>query len=185
MKLMRFWGTLIISVVLMITCYAVAEEPELQLESKEDPFSKCTSFEECELICEIDSTLRKRIIVGHQHVECVKNNNFHGLHMSWFLNGAIWEKNEFVDGFQHGQSLTMYDNGEKEREGTYQKGQKQGFWSFWHSNGALKSQGNFEGDAMCGAWKCWDEDENPKSCLVNKSSTCQPTDSGAKCGECN
>jgi uncharacterized protein len=110
------------------------------------------------------------------------SNILHGRYISYFLNGAIESKGQFVNNettgvwefyFETG-NLRMrgilrsnsnyglweyfYENGQKSMEGTIDGKLKEGIWKIYYESGDLKETGEYAANKRTGLWKTFFED---------------------------
>ncbi len=110
------------------------------------------------------------------------NNTLHGRYISYFLNGNIESKGQFMNNettgvwqfyFETG-NLKMrgilrqnsnyglweyfYENGSKSMEGTINGKNKEGEWKIFYESGNLKESGNYTENKRSGLWKTYFED---------------------------
>ena len=58
----------------------------------------------------------------------------HGYWESYWNNGNLWYKGNYVDGKQHGYWEIYYDNGNLSYKGNYVDGKEHGYWEEWYKN---------------------------------------------------
>src|SRR5258708_2979074 len=109
-------------------------------------------------------------------------NVLHGRYISYFLNGRIESKGQFVNNETTGiwefyyetGSLKMrgilrqnsnyglweyfYENGQKSMEGTINGKVKEGIWKIYYESGELKEMGEYAANKRTGLWKTFFED---------------------------
>ncbi|MEZ6096391.1 MAG: hypothetical protein R3C03_19540 [Pirellulaceae bacterium] len=76
---------------------------------------------------------------------------------SWFQNGQLEMRGQFVNGERDGDFIVWHPNGQKKLVGLFKAGERVGIWTWWHANGLKASEGRFENDNPIGAWVSWDE----------------------------
>jgi len=65
---------------------------------------------------------------------------------SYYPNGQLYLKSNFLDGKLHGEFKTYYDNGQLEIHGNYFNGNREGLWHRYFNNGELIFTSNFIND---------------------------------------
>lgn len=81
--------------------------------------------------------------------------------ITYFQNGIIESKVEFLDGFKNGLYSEYYSDGQKKVEGYYLNGKRDGGWIEWFENGVVKSQADYLFDS--GTVNSWGMDGIPSS----------------------
>jgi len=59
----------------------------------------------------------------------------HGVWQTYFNNGKLEYKGNYVNGSQHGLCEHYYDNGQLQSKGNYVNGQPHGYWEIYHNGG--------------------------------------------------
>jgi antitoxin component YwqK of YwqJK toxin-antitoxin module len=109
-------------------------------------------------------------------------NHLHGRYISYYLNGNIESKGQFVNNetsgvwefFYETGNLKMrgilrqssnyglweyfYENGQRSMEGTINGKNKEGVWKIYYESGELKEEGMYVGNKREGLWKVFFED---------------------------
>jgi antitoxin component YwqK of YwqJK toxin-antitoxin module len=109
-------------------------------------------------------------------------NTLHGRYISYYLNGNVESKGQFVNNETSGVwefyyetgNLKMrgilrqnsnyglweyfYENGQKSMEGMINDKDKEGEWKIYYENGALKEVGEYKENKRSGFWKTYFED---------------------------
>ena len=70
-----------------------------------------------------------------------ENCNPHGYWESYYENGNLWYKGNYVDGNRHGSWESYYSNGNLAFKGNYVDGKEHGYWEGYYSNGKLWHKG--------------------------------------------
>ena len=73
-----------------------------------------------------------------------KNKVPEGAWVSWYINGNIDKKVNFVEGKKESAYESWYENGNKNAEGQYENDLRQGDWVFYKEDGSL--MGNYKYD---------------------------------------
>jgi len=83
------------------------------------------------------------------------NGKEHGQSISWNEDGQINYKGYSQDGLNHGPSTYWYDNNIICTKGQHYKGKKTGVWCSWHANGHISSKGEYKNNKRHGLWTYW------------------------------
>ena len=83
------------------------------------------------------------------------NGKDHGQSISWNEDGQINYKGYSQDGLNHGPSTYWYDNNIICTKGQHYKGKKTGVWCSWHANGHISSKGEYKNNKRHGLWTYW------------------------------
>jgi antitoxin component YwqK of YwqJK toxin-antitoxin module len=59
----------------------------------------------------------------------------HGYWESYYNNGQLWYKGNYVNGQQHGYWESYFDNGQLWYKGNYINGNRHGYWECYRYNG--------------------------------------------------
>ena len=73
-----------------------------------------------------------------------KTNTKEGELKSWYKNGQIERKANYLDGLRHGLHEYWYSNGERESIQNYINGQEHGKSTWWNTDGSLRNELIFE-----------------------------------------
>ena len=68
----------------------------------------------------------------------------HGYWESYWNNGNLWYKGNYVDGKEHGYCEVYYFNGNLDYKGTYVDGNRHGYWEYYYDNGNLCYKGFYD-----------------------------------------
>lgn len=83
------------------------------------------------------------------------NGKEHGQSISWNEDGQINYKGHSQDGLGHGSATFWYDNNTICVTGQHYKGKKTGVWCSWHTNGHISSEGEYKNNERHGLWTYW------------------------------
>ena len=68
----------------------------------------------------------------------------HGYWESYWSNGQLWYKGNYVNGQRHGYFESYYDNGQLMYKGDYVNGNRHGYWESYYDNGQLYYKGYYD-----------------------------------------
>ena len=68
----------------------------------------------------------------------------HGYWETYYSNGQLSYKGNYVNGKEHGYWESYYDNGQLDYKGNYVNGNRHGYWEEYWSNGQLYSKGYYD-----------------------------------------
>ena len=115
-------------------------------------------------------------VIGGRHKGFIQNGKKEGSWLTYFENGQLKEKSNFIEGakdglevryfkngilsaninfkngIRDGSWITYYTNGQLYYEGNYKNGERDGSWVFYFDNGQLMSKGEYEKGLREGAW---------------------------------
>ncbi len=124
----------------------------------------------------------KKVIKEVYQVKDTIQNILHGRYVSYFLNGNLESKGQFVNNETSGVwefyyetgNLKMrgilrqnsnyglweyfYENGQKSMEGTINNRLREGLWKIYYESGDLKESGNYVVDKRSGLWRTYFQD---------------------------
>jgi antitoxin component YwqK of YwqJK toxin-antitoxin module len=86
-----------------------------------------------------------------------KNGKLNGTLISYYKNGNINRKGEFVKGLYNGKWEQWDENGEKMYEVHYKNDTLCGNFMIWYPTGVLKQKGIYAENSKCGLWTEYDE----------------------------
>ena len=87
----------------------------------------------------------------------IKNGVKYGVETSWYKNGQIMKKGNFIDGKEEGNWTVWYENGQKTANGNFIDGKENGRMTSWYENGQKWGEGNFIDGKEEGNWTEWYE----------------------------
>ena len=70
--------------------------------------------------------------------------NPNGYWETYYGNGELSYKGNYVNGIRHGYWEDYYSNGQLCYKGNYVNGNRHGYWEYYHDNGQLCYKGNYE-----------------------------------------
>jgi len=79
----------------------------------------------------------------------------HGRSISWDKDGRINHKGNSKDGVSHGAEIYWHDNNILSVKGQHQKGKRVGIWYGWHTNGNRSYEGEYRNNERHGLWTYW------------------------------
>ncbi|SVE38063.1 uncharacterized protein METZ01_LOCUS490917, partial [marine metagenome] len=68
---------------------------------------------------------------------------FTGSDVSYYENGQLKRKGNFIDGKEDGLHESYYENGQLDFRGNYKNGEEEGLFEQYYDNGQLEMRGNF------------------------------------------
>ena len=77
----------------------------------------------------------------------------HGYWESYYYNGQLDYKANYVNGNRHGYWESYYHNGQLSSKGNYVNGKRHGYWEYYWYNGQLMNKGNFVNGNRHGYWE--------------------------------
>lgn len=78
-----------------------------------------------------------------------------GLYQSWYSNGQMWRRCNYVDGEKMGLFQSWYQGGELWEQCLYIHGKKEGLAQVWYGNGRLFEQCTYRNDEYVGQYQWW------------------------------
>lgn len=67
----------------------------------------------------------------------LKNGKKNSLWQSFYEDGTMWSSTYFVDGLQHGHTVSYYPDGKVQYQGEYRNGKRVGTWKIYDKEGNL------------------------------------------------
>ena len=98
---------------------------------------------------------------GNKRAECTLDADGlkHGKEISWWSNGVLYEKCDYVHGQKHGKEIRYSRYRGKVHEGNFRRGRLHGKWIEYFGNGDIKLEIDFERGEFHGEYKIWDVDQ--------------------------
>ncbi|MFC5044583.1 toxin-antitoxin system YwqK family antitoxin [Aquimarina hainanensis] len=84
--------------------------------------------------------------------EVYKNGKLNGKQLTYFLNGQLTEKTNYVEGKIEGIRIVYAEDGTKLKEYTYEKDQLHGSTKYYDAEGKISIEGNYKRDKKDGIW---------------------------------
>jgi len=85
--------------------------------------------------------------------ETYKNDKLSGLQKTYFTNGNLAEKTNYVNGEKHGESFIYADNGQVTKELHYKDGLLNGTAIYYTPKGVKTMEGSYTDGGKSGKWK--------------------------------
>ncbi len=104
-----------------------------------------------------------RCVMYYNNTELVKqemsfkNGKLDGTTISYYRNGSIKRKGEYIDGQYNGKWEQWAENGKKLYEVHYKNDSLFGDFMIWYSTGVLKQKGIYADNSRAGVWTEYDE----------------------------
>ncbi|MGA8854771.1 MAG: aspartic peptidase [Christiangramia sp.] len=89
--------------------------------------------------------------------EDYKYDQLDGLQKTYFTNGQLAEKTNYVEGKKHGESLIYADNGQVTKRLHYKKGELDGPATYYTTEGVKTIEGTYKDGRKYGNWKYYSE----------------------------
>jgi len=86
-------------------------------------------------------------------VESYKNDTLNGLQKTYFTNGKLAEKTNYVNGQKDGESFIYADNGKITKELNYRNGELHGTAIYYTPKGVKTIEGQYTEGQKIGSWK--------------------------------
>lgn len=80
----------------------------------------------------------------------IYNNQTHKMHLSFFENGKLYMKSEFLGGQKHGEWVVCYKNSNVHYSSMYVDGSREGTWITYYENGKIWKSLNYGLDKLNG-----------------------------------
>ena len=90
------------------------------------------------------------------------SNMPHGTYISYFLNGNIESRGQFVNGETDGVWEFYYETGGLKMRGIVRENSNYGFWEYYFENGAKSMEGVIQGKSKEGDWRIYYESSELK-----------------------
>jgi antitoxin component YwqK of YwqJK toxin-antitoxin module len=84
---------------------------------------------------------------------CIYNNQTHTRNLSFFENGKLSMKTEFLGREKNGEWITCYENGKVYHSEIYVEGSREGTWLIYYENGKVKSKTSYSDNKRHGAFE--------------------------------
>ncbi|PCJ58350.1 MAG: hypothetical protein COA79_13925, partial [Planctomycetota bacterium] len=103
--------------------------------------------------------LPKWLLIKKRHVngEVAVYKNYTGVWKTWFVEGTIQSKTNFLNSKINGMFSNFYSNGKMQFKIHYKNRMAHGSYKSWHENGQIKSTGNMIKGKGVGAFLSWHE----------------------------
>lgn len=85
------------------------------------------------------------------------SNILHGRYISYFLNGNIESKGQFMNNETTGVWEFYYETGNLSMRGILRQNSNYGMWEYFYENGQKSMEGNINGQSRDGEWKIYYE----------------------------
>ncbi|CAL67185.1 toxin-antitoxin system YwqK family antitoxin [Christiangramia forsetii] len=92
-------------------------------------------------------------------IESYKNDKLNGLQKTYFTNGKLAEKTNYVHSQKHGESLIYADNGQVTKELHYKEGELHGPAVYYTPKGIKTIQGQYQEGRKTGNWRYFSDGE--------------------------
>ncbi len=76
------------------------------------------------------------------------NRFCHGTFKTWYPNGVLKSKDNYLNGLKNGKSVEWYENGNKKYTITYLNGLKDGFFETFYKDGSNKILKKYKNDKL-------------------------------------
>jgi antitoxin component YwqK of YwqJK toxin-antitoxin module len=86
----------------------------------------------------------------------------HGAYVSYFLNGNIESKGQFVNGETNGVWEFYFETGGVKMRGIVRQSSNYGFWEYYYENGIKSMEGVIQGSSREGDWRIYYESSELK-----------------------
>ena len=86
----------------------------------------------------------------------------HGTYLSYFLNGNIESKGQFVNGETEGVWEFYFETGGLKMRGIVRQNSNYGFWEYYYENGSKSMEGVIQGKSKEGDWRIYFESSELK-----------------------
>lgn len=86
-------------------------------------------------------------------VETYKNDTLNGIQKTYFTNGKLAEKTNYMNGQKDGESLIYADNGKVTKELNYKNGELNGTAKYYTPKGIKTMEGQYTEGQKIGSWK--------------------------------
>jgi len=83
------------------------------------------------------------------------NGKEHGQSITWDEDGRIEHKGNLQDGKRHGSEIYWYDKNTLSVKGQHHKGKRVGIWHGWHTSGNKSYEGEYKNNKRHGLWTYW------------------------------
>jgi len=100
---------------------------------------------------------QKKNIKEAYQVKDTIHNILHGRYISYFLNGHIESKGQFVNNETTGVWEFYYETGSLKMRGILRQNSNYGLWEYFYENGQKSMEGTIEGKQRGGTWKIYYE----------------------------
>ena len=88
--------------------------------------------------------------------EVYKNDKLNGLQKTYFPNGSLAEKTEYLKGEKHGESFIYTEKGQITKHLNYKNGELHGPAVYYKPSGEKIMEGNYEEGKKAGNWKYYE-----------------------------
>lgn len=99
----------------------------------------------------------KKVIKEIYQVKDSIQNELHGRYISYFLNGNIESKGQFVNNETSGVWEFFYETGNIKMRGILRQNSNYGLWEYYYENGQKSMEGNINNRLREGVWKIYYE----------------------------
>lgn len=82
----------------------------------------------------------------------------HGPYRSWYENGQLRARGDFVDGIREGAWSYWHSNGQLSGEGALRNDRADGPWTYWHDNGQKAKEQHWKVGLAHGPYRSWFQD---------------------------
>ena len=89
--------------------------------------------------------------------EDYKNDLLHGFQKTYFPNGKLAEKTEYIQGKKDGESFIYAENGQVTKQLNYRNGELHGPAAYYTTRGEKIMEGSYAGGRKTGKWKYYSE----------------------------
>ncbi|MCU0420292.1 MAG: hypothetical protein MUC38_11630 [Cyclobacteriaceae bacterium] len=99
----------------------------------------------------------KKSIKERYQVKDTVSNSYHGRYISYFVNGNIESKGQFVDNETTGVWEFFYETGNLKMRGVLRQNANYGLWEYFYESGQKSMEGSINGKVREGMWKIFYE----------------------------
>ena len=86
-----------------------------------------------------DGSKTYHFINGEKYSSGIEENQLpEGLWISWYKNGSINKKINFIKGKKEGAYESWYENGNKNAKGNFKNDLREGTWAFYNKDGSIQ-----------------------------------------------
>lgn len=99
----------------------------------------------------------KKSVKEIYQVKDTVSNSYHGRYVSYYVNGNIESKGQFVDNETTGVWEFFYETGNLRMKGVLRQNSNYGLWEYYYESGQKSMEGSINGRAREGMWKIFYE----------------------------
>jgi antitoxin component YwqK of YwqJK toxin-antitoxin module len=109
----------------------------------------------CDTVCTGGIHYFKSFEAAYQYMQRIDFDNYTGEVKTWYKNGRIAEKYNFVNGNMNGLHELWYENGQLSQKYNHVNDKMNGLYESWYENGQLYEKYNLVNNKMNGLYESW------------------------------